>query len=361
MSRELISVELGSVPGYEAWRAELLAATLAADLGCAWLLTWTRSEQGVSLGRFHRRAEEAEYIERRLTGGRNLPAGPAVQEFAFVLPSVDWLDEGAGGLGPGQVLNRALRPLLACLRAELSSHSGLEPFYPGRDLVTVDSRPVAHAAFSVFADGVCVVEQMLFTAEAPGVVDSLLARLDPAGVTGQALGGLDAGCSLAQLGVDQQIDWARLVALESASVFACELSPGSLPGQGLTADASAWDCFQRERGSLAAGRLLAAGPSMLGMLECSGVGPGAVGGAPAGEGDVSAEGDVSLSGIEICGDLLAPFHLIDQVEQALEGCPPDVSEIASRIEQLTSSTGGFVLGCDNSGEHALAALLARCA
>jgi hypothetical protein len=53
--------------------------------------------------------------------------------------------------------------------------------------------------------------------------------------------------------------------------------------------------------------------------------------------------------------------LIDQVEQALEGCPPVVSEIASRIEQLTSSTGGFVLGCDNSGEHALAALLARCA
>jgi hypothetical protein len=361
VSRELISVELGSVSGYEAWRAELLAATMAADLGCAWLLTWTRSEQGVSLGRFHRRAEEAEYIERRLTGGRNLPAGPAVQEFAFVLPSVDWLDEGAGGLGPGQVLNRALRPLLACLRAELSSRSGLEPFYPGRDLVTVDSRPVAHAAFSVFADGVCVVEQMLFTAEAPGVVDSLLARLDPAGVTGQALGGLDAGCSLAQLGVDQQIDWARLVALESASVFACELSPGELPGQGLTADASAWDCFQRERRSLAAGRLLAAGPSMLGMLECSGVGPGAAGGAPAGQGDVSAEGDVSLSGIEICGDLLAPFHLIDQVEQALEGCPPVVSEIASRIEQLTSSTGGFVLGCDNSGEHALAALLARCA
>ena len=355
MSRELISVELGSVSGYEAWRAELLAATLAADLGCAWLLTWTRSEQGVSLGRFHRRAEGAEYIERRLTGGRNLPAGPGVQEFAFVLPSVDWLDEGAGGLGPGQVLNRALRPLLACLRAELSSRSGLEPFYPGRELVTVDSRPVAHAAFSVLADGVCVVEQMLFTAEAPGVVDSLLERLDPAGVTGQALGGLDAGCSLAQLGVDSQIDWARLVALESASVFACKLSPGSLPGQGLTADASAWDCFQRERGSLTAGRLLAAGPSMLGMLECSGVGPGTEGGAPAGQ------GDVALSGIEICGDLLAPFHLFDQVEQALEGCPPVVSEIASRIEQLTSSTGGFILGCDNSGENALAALLARCA
>jgi hypothetical protein len=348
VSRELISVELGSVSGYEAWRAELLAATLAADLGCAWLLTWTRSKQGVSLGRFHRRAEGAEYIERRLTGGRNLPAGPAVQEFAFVLPSVDWLDEGAGGLGPGQVLNRALRPLLACLRAELSSRSGLEPFYPGRDLVTVDSRPVAHAAYSVFPDGVCVVEQMLFTAEAPGVVDSLLERLDPAGVTGQALGGLDAGCSLAQLGVDPQIDWVRLVALESASVFACKLSPGSLPGQGLTADASAWDCFQRERGSLAAGRLVAAGPSMLGMLECSGVGQG-------------AEGDVALSGIEICGDLLASFHLIDQVEQALEGCPPVVSEIASRIEQLTSSTGGFILGCDNSGENALAALLARCA
>ena len=348
MSRELISVELGSVSGYDAWRAEVLAASLAADLGCAWLLTWTRSEQGVSLGRFHRRAEGAEYIERRLTGGRNLAVGPAVQEFAFVLPSVDWLDEGAGGLGPGQVLNRALRPLLACLRAELSSHSGLEPFYPGRDLVTVDSSPVAHAAFSVFADGVCVVEQMLFTGEGPGVVDSLLERLDPAGITGQALGGLDSGCSLAQLGVDPQIDWARLMALESASVFACKLSPGSLPGQGLTADASAWDCFQRERGSIAAGRLLAAGPSMLGMLECSGVGPG-------------AEGDVSLSGIEICGDLLAPFHLIDQVEQALEGCPPVVSEIASRIEQLTSSTGGFVLGCDNSGEHALAALLARCA
>jgi hypothetical protein len=189
---------------------------------------------------------------------------------------------------------------------------------------------------------------MLFTAEAPGVVDSLLERLDPAGVTGQALGGLDAGCSLAQLGVDPQIDWARLVALESASVFACKLSPGSLPGQGLTADASAWDCFQGERGSLAAGRLVAAGPSMLGMLECSGVGQG-------------AEGDVALSGIEICGDLLASFHLIDQVEQALEGCPPVVSEIASRIEQLTSSTGGFILGCDNSGENALAALLARCA
>ena len=59
----------------------------------------------------------------RLSGGRIVPVGPGVVCLTIVVPVVDWLDPAGKSLRPEQILNRAVRPLLAMLRAE-----GLDAF-----------------------------------------------------------------------------------------------------------------------------------------------------------------------------------------------------------------------------------------
>src|SRR5262249_54447321 len=59
---------------------------------------------------------------------------------------------------------------------------GVEPHYPGRDVVTVGRRPVADLAFTVVESGATLIEVVLSWERDQSVLPHLLERVDPAGV-----------------------------------------------------------------------------------------------------------------------------------------------------------------------------------
>jgi hypothetical protein len=118
-----------------------LAALRCADERAARARIWHREARGLLLGRHHRidvSSPSSAGLSRRLSGGRIVPVGPGVTCITLFVPLVDWLDPKTPGIKPQQVLNRALRPLLALLRER-----GVDAFYGGRDLVTVERRTIS--------------------------------------------------------------------------------------------------------------------------------------------------------------------------------------------------------------------------
>jgi hypothetical protein len=183
---------------------------------------------------------------------------------------VNWLDPAGAALRPDQVLNRALRPLLAMLRGD-----GIAAFYPGRDLVTVEGATVAHASFTVARDGVAVVE--MHVAEAPvfARLPSLLDRFDPRGVAGVDRGGLGASTSIGEQTTPGRGDaeWAERFGAFAREAFACEVAAIEATNAGASVTAaheSAARDFLREPGPLEDDARSAATVSMLGVVECSG-------------------------------------------------------------------------------------------
>jgi len=317
---------------------------------------WRRCEAGLLLGRFHRadpassawatdgrpggdaesRGGDAARsgadagrggLSRRLSGGRIVPVGPAVVCITMVVPVVDWLDREGGALRPDQVLNRALRPLLAMLRG-----SGVDAFYPGRDLVTVGGRALAHASFTVMRDGVAVVE--MHVAESPAFADlaALLDRFDPTGIAGVDRGALVGSTSLAETATAAQGDeeWAARFAACAAGAFACEVSVvGGASGEGgvtLAHESAARD-FLLTPGPPEEGVLSAAAVSMLGVVECS----------------ARMRGD-RVSGLRVTGDLIAPFHTLDDVAGECEGEPFRPANIRKALARAMARPRSFVLG-----------------
>ena len=262
---------------------------------------WHRSGEALCLGRFNRRPADAggPPVERRASGGGRVLLGPAVRAMTLVLPSVDWLAGGGGPLRPDQVLNRALRPLLAGLRAV-----GLDAFYPGRDLVTVAGRRVAQASFTVTADGVCIVEQYADLAGTPVEADA----------------------------------WEGLLAAQAGEAWTAEADDGSLAawsgGQELAlASTSAHEAFLCERGARTPEERSVVVDSMLGSVE------------------VSAHiNDGRCQGLMISGDLIAPFHTLEEITARLEGKRPEAALVRRVMTTVMSGPRNFVLGANELGE-----------
>ncbi|HEY2773726.1 MAG TPA: hypothetical protein VGK20_06715 [Candidatus Binatia bacterium] len=351
---------------------DALAMLRVADEQVARMRVWRRQTEGLSFGRFHRvgaaggassisgsasgstsgsasgsasgstsgsasgfasagtgTAAGDDGVSRRLCGGRIVPVGPAVVCITLVVPVVDWLDPGAASLKPEQVLNRALRPLLALLRAD-----GLDVVYPGRDLVTMAGRAIAHASFTVSRDGTCVVE--MHVAEEPSFAGlaALLDRSDPDAVAGTDRAALAGATSLEQHNVARRSneEWARRLVTLSASTFGCEARPvgewnSNGPADVTMASAEAAAAFVREIGPAPDGAATAATVSMLGMVECS----------------AGRRGD-RITGLAITGDLIAPFHTIDDIACECEDEPLRPANIRKALARALARPRSFVLG-----------------
>lgn len=337
---------------------------------------WRRDGEGLLLGRFHRadpaacvprssssatsesasRAGETPGeggLSRRLSGGRIVPVGPDVVCLTMAAPLVDWFDAAGGRLRPDQVLNRALRPLLAALRG-----LGVEAYYPGRDLITAAGRILAHASFTVMRDGVALVEAQVAEGPAFPGLPALLDRLDPASVAGVDRAALGDATSLRQLDVAATADeqWAARLAAAARESLSCEatvVDAPALPGvaarptdparqpeppnqpesarqsdSGWTpADQSAARDFLLSPGPLPEGSLLASTVAMLGVVECS----------------ARMRGD-RLNGLEVTGDLIAPFHTIEAVTQECEGQPFRPANVRKALARAMAHPRSFLLG-----------------
>lgn len=321
---------------------------------------WRRPCEGLLLGRFHRvssegagaahgRGEASQVVttdpglSRRLSGGRIVPVGPGVLCITMTLPRVDWM-QAAGATGtrgtagvaeapgrplrPEQVLNRALRPLLAALRDD-----GVDAFYPGRDLVTVEGRALAHASFTVMRDGVAVVEMQVAEESSFSGLAGLLDRFDPDGVAGVEREALATATSLAQTRTASRsdADWAARFASFAASAFGCEAAATEegrpAPGLSTLAHAGAARDFLAMPGPVAAGSMSAAAVSMLGVVECA----------------ARLRGD-RLTGLAITGDLIAPFHTLDDIASECEGEPFRAANVRKALARALARPRSFLLG-----------------
>lgn len=338
-----LEVELGAAEdAATTFARDQLMMLRCADDAVARARVWRRPEEGLVLGRFHRASVASHSggnsvgLSRRLSGGRIVPVGPGVVCVTTVAPLVNWLDPTATALRPEQVLNRAVRPLLALLRGD-----GIDAFYPGRDLVTENGRAVAHLSFTVMRDGLAVVEMQVAETAAFSNLPQLLDRFDSGGVAGVDRSALAASASLADLATPARDDaaWASRFAECAATAFACESvvvgdSPSEAdPSQRTTASQQAANDFLASPGPAKDGLMSAASVSMLGMVECTG----------------RMRGD-RLTGLCITGDLIAPFHTLDDLAAQCEGEPFRPANIRKALARAMAAPRSFLLGLPDLDE-----------
>jgi lipoate-protein ligase A len=137
-------------------------------------------------------ADLGEAFVRRLTGGRALALGEGYLGLSLLLPHRSALFAAdALALAPFQIANRYVRGLLRALKG-----LGLPVFYPGRDLVTVNRRPIAAVSFETDQEGRLLFEVILAVERPLGAVAQLLDRWDVGGVIKADLLALESGTSL---------------------------------------------------------------------------------------------------------------------------------------------------------------------
>ena len=276
-------------------------------------------------------------LVRRLSGGRVVAVGPGIVSLTGVFPSVAWLALGRDTPGPDQILNRALRPLLAVLRAV-----GVDAFYGGRDLVTWDGSPIAMASFTVLPDGVVVCEAHIAASTSFDRCAVTLAEWDPQGLVLHDASVFSGASPLARRAsrVDA-VDWAALFAEHAQATFACDSSIGDAIEESSMASAiaPAFVAFQAEREATRAGWATAAGIEMLGAVEAY---------ARIEQGRIQA--------LELSGDLIATYTSIAEIEEACVGEPPSRAAAERALLSVLSRPGRFVLGARD-----LAGLIARLA
>lgn len=133
------------------------------------------------LGRYHELGELPDtgqvILARRLTGGRVVPGGQGFVQFSLILPHRSaFFSDDPYNLAPFQVLNRYIRPILQGLKA-----GGIDVFYPGRDLITVQQKPVGWISFVTEDGGALLCEGGLAVSRDFSLLPYLLDRADPQG------------------------------------------------------------------------------------------------------------------------------------------------------------------------------------
>lgn len=296
----------------------------------AYARLWRWPREGLAFGRYHRMAGARRRISRRLSGGKVVALGPGVLGLTLVVPGVSWFDPGKAEPRFEQILNRALRPLLGVLR-EL----GIPAFYPGRDLITVDGRVIAHAAFTLMPDGALVIEQHLNVSGGLAESCSLLARLDPAGVAATDASAFAHSTSIGEIVTPPNWwEWPALVAEQLRTNFACNVDVAACPPSALadmnTLDGQAFLQFCSGLGAVPSGWKSAAAPQSLGVVEVA---------ARVVEGRI---GELVVS-----GDVIAPATTLELIAEHCVGHPPAAATARRALASVLSRPEHFIFGAEN--------------
>lgn len=320
---------------------QAMISRVAQSPKTALLRVSSSASAGLALGRFHRRDRNGdERLTRRTTGGRSTPIGPGLIEVTAALPAADWLDPAVASLRPEQVLNRALRPLLGLLRK-----AGVDAFYPGRDLITLDASPLAACSFTAMPDGVVLVDVCLGTEEPLSVIDDRVARLDPGGAAAITPRCFDGAVDLSSRldGAWEQGRWVDLLADSAGEAWRCAVNrPTPAPGwldDFMEPDRSAYDAFLCERvpqtlqDSPGSEFRSAATIAMLGVVEA----------------DVLIV-DGRMHDLEISGDVIAPSMTLTALSDACEGAPAAAPALRRAVTSVLAEQRHFLLGLDDVDE-----------
>lgn len=288
----------------------------------------------LAAGRWHlappAAAEAGEAFVRRVTGGRALALGEGYLGISLLLPHRSALfSEDPLALAPFQIVNRYVRGLLRALKT-----LGLPVFYPGRDLVTVNRRPIAALSFDTDEDGRLVFETILAVERPLGAVAHLLDRWDKGGIIKADLLALESGTSLRDE-IGESLPFDDLVAIVGDAFaqqygVALEQAPLSpLEEQAVAALA------QRESRAWTNARVLR---SDLPFAGSSGIQTGVF------ETRFALEQERFIKEIQLAGDFIANSPAVAALEYRLRLCPAEWTAITRVVDSVFGDPSNYLLG-----------------
>ncbi len=298
------------------------------------LLVYMPAGDGVSLGRFHVAPSRRHAgVYRRFAGGRVLPFGPGHVGVGLILPQRDSLTGALpGSLSAPQVMNRHVRGFLHACRGR-----GVDPIYPGRDVVTIRRRIVASLSLEVEVSGVSLFELTIARSQSFGGVAERLAEIDSEGVVAAGLLGADEASDLATE-LEGSLGFTELVELLRMG-FSRQLGAAVEPARMSATDEetiAAIAAQEREGGNWAFGRRRPQSASFRG----SHIGAG-------GLLDVYFEERRGLlREVVVSGDFISGSDTVKRLESSLDGCRRDPQAIDRAIAVACSRPGDFLLGVD---------------
>jgi lipoate-protein ligase A len=288
----------------------------------------------LAAGRWHLAPAQAldlgEAFVRRLTGGRALALGEGYLGISLLLPHRSALiADDPFALAPFQVANRYVRGLMRALK-----QLGLPAFYPGRDLVTVNRRPIAAVSFETDDEGRLLFEAIVAIDRPLSAVAQLLDRWDAAGVIKGDLLALEAGTSLREeIGETPTVDELGSLVRDSfaeqfgVAIAAEPLSP--LEDQAVNALAAregrSWSVLQQPRQDLPCN-------------GSSGIQTGVL------EAHFALEQGRFLKEVCLAGDFIADSPAIASLEYRLRLCPAERGAIARVVDGVFSEPAHYMLG-----------------
>ena len=305
------------------------AASLGADAGalaagaCA-LRVYALAGDVLALGRYHLlpsgTSSTRVRLHRRYSGGRATAFGDGFVGIALSLPHRSALVSAEPlALAPEQVINRCVRGILEGLKA-----AGVAAFYPGRDFITVDRRPVALVTFEVGPTGALLFEAILANRRDFGLLAALLDQVDQDGVVAAEMLTADDTTSLARLGATLSLDdLAVLVRRGYEEVFGLTFEVADAPAPAPIDE----DCWLRQRSPRPELRRQARTRTQLGCLETHFALDGA-----------------RIADIALAGDFIANSPAIERLEQELCGCRAERRAIDDVVTRAFARPENFILG-----------------
>jgi hypothetical protein len=272
------------------------------------------------LGRYHQGPASAA-VHRRLSGGRVVPAGAGFVQLALALPHRSALEsDDPHALRAEQVLNRGVRGLLGGLEL-----LGLEPYYPGRDLVTVGGRPIAWLSLAVEENGATLIEAGVSIERDLARLAPLADRLDPTGLAPVRPWQADEVTSVAR---------ERKGAVPTDAEVAAAIVEGYRRRLGWETEV---DGMPADLEALAGGIAFDVPPDLtwcgrrtvkLGTLLAH----------------VRATPDGALGAVRLAGDVIAPVATMHAMERALGGQPLVRGTLIAALAGVLADPAHFLLG-----------------
>lgn len=275
-------------------------------------------------------ADLGEAFVRRLCGGRALALGEGYLGISLLLPHRSALvSEDPLTLAPFQVPNRYVRGLMRALK-----QLGLPAFYPGRDLVTVNRRPIAAVGFETDEEGRLLFEAIIAVERPLSAVVQLLDRWDTAGIIKGDPLALEGGTSLREeIGEAPSVEeLGTLVRDAFAEQFGLTIGEdplSALETQAVTALAAregrTWNLARVPRDDL-------------GLVGTSGIQTGVL------EAHFALEQGRFLKEVCLAGDFIANSPAVASLEYRLRLCPAERGAIARVVDAVFSDTANYLLG-----------------
>ena len=311
-----------------------LLATLGRRARPGVLRVYTFPGEVLAAGRWHlapaSAVELGETFVRRLTGGRALALGEGYLGMSLLLPHRSaLLADDPFALAAFQVPNRYVRGLMRALK-----QLGLPAFYPGRDLVTVDRRPIAAVSFETDDEGRLLFEAILAVDRPLGAVAQLLDRWDAAGVIKADLLALEGGtCLREEIGETPSMEALGELLRESfAEQFGVVVVPeplSALETQAVAALAAreghVWTTERQLRPELP-------------LVGTSGIQTGIF------EVHFALEQGRFLKEVCLAGDFIADSPAIAALEYRLRLCPAERGAIARVVDAVFGDPAHYMLG-----------------